>query len=197
VSVWGSFALVSYVPDPLGSSLDGLRQSFPGSDPAHSHITILPPRPLHLPVERASEQATSILRKFQAFEVELEAVSTFPHTNVVYLDLSEGNRLVRELHQALNTGNLADNEQFEFHPHLTLGGPIAEAAVTPRRSAATQQGGYQSNILICASRTFFAAASERAAADTPTTPRSSVAVIASRGRNTRCRAALARGGTTR
>jgi 2'-5' RNA ligase len=138
VSVWGSFALVSYVPDPLGSSLDGLRQSFPGSDPAHSHITILPPRPLHLPVERASEQATSILRKFQAFEVELEAVSTFPHTNVVYLDLSEGNRLVRELHQALNTGNLADNEQFEFHPHLTLGGPIAEAAVRLAEAEAKQ-----------------------------------------------------------
>jgi 2'-5' RNA ligase len=128
--MWGSFALVSYVPGPLGASLDGLRQSLQGSDPAHSHITILPPRPLNIPVERASAQAMSILRRFRAFEVELEAVSTFPATNVVYLDLAEGNRLVRELHQALNTGGLADDEQFEFHPHLTLGGgPIAEPAL--------------------------------------------------------------------
>jgi 2'-5' RNA ligase superfamily len=123
---WGFFALVSYVPDPLGSCLDGLTQSLPGMEFRQAHITILPPRPLRLPVENASAYTRQILDQFAPFEVELGTVRRFPATNVLYLDLTEGHEALHRIHDALNTGELAFEEQFEFHPHLTLAGPIAD-----------------------------------------------------------------------
>jgi 2'-5' RNA ligase len=136
VSPWGAFALVSYLPDPLGSLLDQFRRSFSGSDQAQAHITLLPPRTLPVPLEIASEQASKILSVFHSFEVELDAVRRFPVTNVLYLGISAGNNEIRNLHDALNAGGLTADEQFEFQPHLTLGGPFpelldsAEAAVS-------------------------------------------------------------------
>lgn len=124
---WGSFALVSYIPDPLGSFLHGLRQALPGEDNPQPHITILPPRPLKLPVVAASQQAQNILLQFPAFEVQLSKVRCFPGTNVLYLDVGLGNQLLHDLHTALCAGELDCSEEFEFLPHLTLGGPVASA----------------------------------------------------------------------
>jgi len=125
----GLFALVSYVPDPLGPFLDGLRQSLPGVEFPQSHITILPPRPLRVSVEIATRYAQQVLQEFQPFAVELTAVHRFPETNVLYLDLEEGNAILHELHDALNTAALEFGEQFEFRPHVTLGGPIPDSSV--------------------------------------------------------------------
>lgn len=125
-SQWGSFALVSYIPEPLGSFLDGLRRELPGETNPQAHITLLPPRPLRLPVETASGQALKVLANFPPFEVEFSRVGSFPHTNFLYLDIADGNSLVHALHDALNTGDLLHPEQFEFRPHLTLGGPVPQ-----------------------------------------------------------------------
>jgi len=132
---WGFFALVSYIPDPLGSFLHGIREALPGEDNPQPHITILPPRPLKLAVDDASKRARKILRRFPPFDVELSRVRFFPGTNFLYLDVGEGNGLLHALHEALNTGDLDDAEKLEFRPHLTLGGPVADA----RRHAAQQQ----------------------------------------------------------
>lgn len=126
---WGQFALVSYIPEPLGSFFYDLRGSLPGESNPQAHVTILPPRPLRVPVDSASEQALRILANFRAFEIELSSVRRFPETNFLYLDIGDGNSLVHDLHDALNTGDLACAEEFEFRPHLTLGGPIAEPDV--------------------------------------------------------------------
>jgi 2'-5' RNA ligase len=120
---WGFFALVSYVPDPLGQAIDRLRQSLPG-DFRPTHITILPPRPLHVHVDEATEHSFRVLDQFGRFEVELTSVDRFTETNVLYLDVAGGSDTVHELHDALNTGDLSFPEEFEFYPHLTLGGPI-------------------------------------------------------------------------
>jgi 2'-5' RNA ligase len=122
------FALVTYVPAPLGSVLDNLRQSLPGNHVGRAHITILPPRPLRVPCAVASQRARQILRDFAAFDVELNDIRLFSETDVLYLSLQEGNRLVHQMHDALNTGDLSDTEQFEFRPHVTLGGPIPHSA---------------------------------------------------------------------
>jgi 2'-5' RNA ligase len=135
---WGSFALVSYIPDPLGSYFDSLRQILPGKENPQAHITILPPRPLKLPVESASLQAKKILERFSRFEVELAKVHFFPETHVVYLDIAEGNAPLHDLHDALNTGDLDAAENFEFRPHLTLGGPVPEQDVEEVRTQAEQ-----------------------------------------------------------
>lgn len=122
---WGFFALVSYIPEPLSSFLQGLREILPNNDSSEAHITLLPPRPLRLPIETVSKQARSILRQFPPFDVELSTVRRFAETKFLYLDLGEGNSLIHDLHDALNRGDLSDPEEFEFHPHLTLGGPVS------------------------------------------------------------------------
>ncbi|MGA8028853.1 MAG: 2'-5' RNA ligase family protein [Bryobacteraceae bacterium] len=135
-SPWGFFALVSYIPDPLGSFLHGLRRLLPGEDNPQAHITILPPRPLKLPVESVSKCARKILQRFPAFDVELSKVRCFPGTNLIYLDIGQGNALLHELHAALNTGDLNDAEELEFRPHLTLGGPVPRAKLVSVRQQA-------------------------------------------------------------
>lgn len=135
---WGSFALVAYIPDPLGSFLNSLRQVLPGEENPHAHITLLPPRPLKSPVEAASLQAQKILAKFQPFSVELAEVCTFPETNVVYLEISEGSAQLHELHDALNSADLAHDEDFEFKPHLTLSGPVGSCDIGQVRTEAAR-----------------------------------------------------------
>jgi 2'-5' RNA ligase len=126
---WDFFALVSYLPDPLGSQVDRMTQTLPESGLRQAHITILPPRPLQVPLEEASRYTREILDRFAIFDVELGLVKRFPATNVLYLDLTEGYEAVHQVHDALNTGPLTFEEQFEFHPHLTLAGPLAAGVV--------------------------------------------------------------------
>ena len=126
VPEWGSVALVSYIPDPLRSVLQKLRQALPGDHTPPPHITILPPRPLQLAVEDASKQAQNILNQVSAFEVELGTVRRFPETNFLYLAINAGDTSLRRLHDTLNAGVLHFGEEFEFRPHLTLGGPIPD-----------------------------------------------------------------------
>jgi 2'-5' RNA ligase len=120
----GSIALVSYIPDPLGTLLHDLGRLLPGDRNPQPHVTILPPRPLRAAVQTASHEAQQILQKFPAFDVELTRVRHFPQTNMLYLEVGDGGPSLHGLHDALNTGNLQYVERFEFLPHLTLGGPI-------------------------------------------------------------------------
>jgi 2'-5' RNA ligase len=132
----GYVALVSYIPDPLGSFLQTLRESLPGRDRSPAHITLLPPRRLTVPLETASSLIGTIVRQRPPFAVELSKVRLFPETNFLYLDLTEGDSLIHHLHTALNQSDLADREEFEFRPHLTLGGPISPAYLASVQSQA-------------------------------------------------------------
>jgi hypothetical protein len=124
ISPFGVFALVSYVPAPLGSFLDELGKSLPGEDYPQSHITLVPPRPLQVSLDVASEFTQTTLDGFSPFNVVLGNVNCFPETKVLYLDLVRGHDEVHVLHDALTTGVLAHEEPFEFRPHLTIGGPV-------------------------------------------------------------------------
>ena len=126
-SAWGLFALVSYIPEPLGSFFHQLRGTLPGGSNPQAHVTVLPPRPLRVPVDTATDEAVRILSRFPAFEVELSSIGRFAETNFLYLDIGDGSALFHDLHDALNAGDLAHAEEFEFRPHLTLGGPVPEA----------------------------------------------------------------------
>lgn len=121
---WGQFALVSYVPDPLASFIHRLRGSLPGIGNPQAHITILPPRPLRHSVDAAAEQVRNALGKFPPFAVQLTRVSRFAETNFLYLEIGEGSGILHSMHDALNGGELAHEETFDFRPHLTLGGPV-------------------------------------------------------------------------
>src|SRR5882757_8928711 len=128
---WGSLALVCYIPDPLGSFLHSLRKLLPGEESPLAHITVLPPRPLKLPLQTALQQAEAILDRFSPFEVHLSEVHCFPGTKLLYLDIADGGEPLHEMHEALNMGDLRYEEPFEFRPHLTIGGPVPPDELEP------------------------------------------------------------------
>jgi 2'-5' RNA ligase len=117
------FALVSYVPEPLGSTLAGLKMPPSGKPASPAHITLLPPRPLRIDSGLAYERIRRVLAGFPAFELELTEICRFPTTNVLYLAVGKGHLQIHELYRALNHGEFLHKEEFEFLPHLTLAYP--------------------------------------------------------------------------
>ena len=126
-----SFALVSYLPDPLGNFLDRLRSELVHECHAKAHVTILPPRPLNCGSEAAWRFLQEHLRDFQPFVVELGSVEIFPVTQVIYLSVETGHAELKRLHASLNTDGLSFDEPFVYHPHLTLAQDLEPAEVQP------------------------------------------------------------------
>jgi hypothetical protein len=135
-SLWGIgpeeqrsvYALVTYIPEPLGKFLDGLRiELMPGCQP-HAHISLLPPRPLDADWHAASEHARSLLEQSEPFEIEFTRPAIFPVTGVIYLEVGAGHETLLRLHQSLNMGAVAFAEPFPYYPHSTLA-----QGVTPER----------------------------------------------------------------
>jgi 2'-5' RNA ligase len=115
-----NFALVTYIPDPLGHFLDDLRRELiPGCAP-HAHVTILPPRQLSATPRAAIESVRSQVHDFAPFELEAAQVEVFPETDVIYLSLGQGRQELLRMHQAMNVGPLEYKEPYAYHPHITL-----------------------------------------------------------------------------
>jgi 2'-5' RNA ligase len=114
------FALVTYIPDPLGHFLDDLRKELvPGFAP-HAHVTILPPRPLSGTPQAAIEAVRARIHDFAPFEIEAAHVEVFSKTDVVYLSLGQGGQEMLQMHEAMNVGPLSYDEPHPYHPHITL-----------------------------------------------------------------------------
>jgi 2'-5' RNA ligase len=129
----GCIALVSYVPGPLGPALDQLRHHLTPDGNTRAHITLLPPRPLSVPVDLASRVILETLQCATPFDVEISGVRCFPTTNVLYLGIGEGTSRLHELHDSLNSGALAHAELFDYLPHLTLSAPLSSHHVDGAR----------------------------------------------------------------
>jgi 2'-5' RNA ligase len=116
-----SFALISYLPEPLGGFLNSLRCELVPRCQARSHVTVLPPRPSAdgLP-ETAWRDLSDSLKNFTPFRVELSSIEVFPGTNVIYLSIGAGFRELERMHAALNRGPLEFAEPYKYHPHVTL-----------------------------------------------------------------------------
>jgi 2'-5' RNA ligase len=130
------FALVIYIPDPLGRFLDDLRTKLvPGCNP-HAHVSVLPPRPIAVDWQVASEQVKECAGNWAPFDIVLERIRIFPVTNVIYLELGEGADEMFRIHAAMNSGSLEFDEPFAYHPHITLAQeiPPAEVANVNRRA---------------------------------------------------------------
>ena len=115
-----SFALVCYLPGPLGTFLDRLRAELVVTCSARSHVTILPPRPLAGPEASAKRQISDFIPERLPFHINLGQVEVFPETKVVYLGLTCGEDHLRNLHDSLNSSALGFAEPFVYHPHVTL-----------------------------------------------------------------------------
>ena len=123
------YALVIYIPDPLGRFLDDLRRELAPHYNPHAHVSVLPPRRLPNDWRLASEQAQNVTESWRPFEVELTGINVFPVTNVVYIEVGRGAEDLHGMHQQMNVGPLAYPEPFEYHPHITLAQEIPQAQV--------------------------------------------------------------------
>jgi 2'-5' RNA ligase len=133
------FALVIYVPDPLGQFLDGLRRELVPHDNPHAHVSVLPPRPLRVDWPLASAQVRTLTEAWNCFDIELTNIGIFPVTDVVYIELGAGAAELRRMHAAMNRSALDFVEPFAYHPHLTLAQEIARPGVAAVRDLADER----------------------------------------------------------
>jgi 2'-5' RNA ligase len=116
-----SFALVTYIPEPLAGFLDRLRQELVPNCFLRAHVTILPPRPLSSDPEPAWESIRKLAKRFAPFEIQLGNIDLLPVSDVIYVRIAAGAEAMQRMHDAMSTGPLAYREEFPYHPHVTLG----------------------------------------------------------------------------
>ncbi len=116
------YALVAYVRDPVGLFVENLRREIhPGHPEWPAHVTLVPPRPLHGPEQEAMRSIDKICRTVAPFEVLMGGVETFvPATPTVFIRVAHAAYRLRELHDRLVQGALADQEPWPYMPHLTI-----------------------------------------------------------------------------
>lgn len=123
------FALVSYIPEPLGSFLTDLRTELVPHCRLQSHVTLLTPRPLAHPTWALIDELRRETAKLSSFEVELSELEVFPVTNVIYVSIGRGRREIVEMHDRLARDMFSHKEPYPFHPHITLAQEIPEDSV--------------------------------------------------------------------
>jgi 2'-5' RNA ligase len=114
------FALVIYIPDPLGRFLDDLRKELVPHYEPHAHVSVLPPRPLAVDWRVAAKQVRSLTDTWSPFEIELTSIDIFPVTDVIYIELGAGAAELESMHAAMACHALQFAEPFVYHPHVTL-----------------------------------------------------------------------------
>lgn len=115
-----SFALVSYIPEPLAGFLDRLRQELVPNCFLRAHVTILPPRPISSSPEAAWETIRTLAPRFAPFDVDMTEVEVFPVSDVIYIGIGRGREDMERMHAGLNVEGLQFAEPYPFHPHITL-----------------------------------------------------------------------------
>jgi 2'-5' RNA ligase len=115
-----SFALVSYIPEPLAGFLDRMRQELVPDCFLRAHVTILPPRPISSPPGAAWDLVRWFAPQFAPFEVSLTSVEVFPVSDVIYVNITAGTEQLTQMHAAMNADGLRFPDAFSYHPHVTL-----------------------------------------------------------------------------
>jgi 2'-5' RNA ligase len=133
------FALVIYIPDPLGGSLDDLRRELVPHYNPHAHVSVLPPRPLAGDWQTASRQARALTLAWTPFDVELTELQMFPFTEVLYLEVGAGGSELRRMHSAMNSAALEFAEPYPYHPHVTLAQEVPHEDVPAVRELACRR----------------------------------------------------------
>lgn len=123
--------IVIGVPEPMAAELRQARASF--GDPLAAVI------PAHITVVTTTEtrdwEATAahvrrVAAKHRPFEVSLRGTATFrPVSPVVYLQLDEGYDECTALHKEMQSGPLARDLPFPYHPHVTVAHDVSDAGM--------------------------------------------------------------------
>lgn len=115
-----SFALVSYIPEPLAGFLDRLRQELVPNCFLRAHVTILPPRPICSSPEAAWKTVRTLAPRFAPFDIEMTEVEVFPVSDVIHIGIGRGREDLERLHAELNVDGLKYAEPYPYQPHITL-----------------------------------------------------------------------------
>ncbi len=116
----GFYALVGYIPDPLGSYLNHLRTELVAGCRLRSHVTLLPPRLLRANCSTLIQELEKRSRLLPPFQVTLGEIEYFETTRVIYISIERGWKQILESHELLAEGLFAFEEYYPFHPHMTL-----------------------------------------------------------------------------
>ena len=116
------YALVAYVKGAVADFVNQIRRELhPTQAHLPAHLSILPPRLLHGSESGALELAEQICSTSMPFDAILgEVESFFPITPTVFIRVAQAAYRMRELHDLMNTGPFAAEEQWPYMPHLTL-----------------------------------------------------------------------------
>jgi 2'-5' RNA ligase len=115
-----SFALVSYIPEPLAGFLDRMREELVPDCFLRAHVTILPPRPITSSPCAAWDLVRWFAPQFAPFEVDMTGVEVFPVSDVIYVNIADGAQQLTQMHAAMNADGLRFLEPYSYHPHVTL-----------------------------------------------------------------------------
>ncbi|WP_229964631.1 MULTISPECIES: 2'-5' RNA ligase family protein [unclassified Arthrobacter] len=123
--------IVIGVPEPMAAELRRARASF--GDPLAAVI------PAHITVvtttqtddwEATAAHVRRVARKHAPFDVSLRGTATFrPVSPVVYLQLDEGYDECTALHKEMQSGPLARDLPFPYHPHVTVAHDVSDAGM--------------------------------------------------------------------
>lgn len=134
-----SFAIVAYLPDPLGPFVDSLRKELTPQYRARAHITILPPRALTCPPDSAWQEVRASLRNVPPFQVRLEEIRLFSVSDVIYISIGAGFAELEAVHRQLNQGSCGCREAWLYHPHVTLGQQLDPSQMQASLSVAAER----------------------------------------------------------
>jgi len=118
------------VPEPHGAVLQAARARF-GDPWAHfipPHITLLGPTVVeHDAIEAVDEHLAAVAAAHVPFVVHLSGTGTFrPVSPVVFVTLADGTGGCSALERGVRSGVLAQEVQFDYHPHVTVAHEVAD-----------------------------------------------------------------------
>ncbi|WP_246657869.1 2'-5' RNA ligase family protein [Arthrobacter yangruifuii] len=120
--------IVIAVPEPMVSELRDARASFgdPLAELIPAHITLVTTTETD-DWEAMLRHVREVAAAQEPFRVALEGTASFrPVSPVVYLNVTEGFEECTALHKELQSGPLARELPFPFHPHVTVAHDISE-----------------------------------------------------------------------
>ena len=123
--------IVIGVPEPMASELRQARASFgdPMAELIPAHITVVTTTHTY-DWEASAAHVRNVAARHAPFEVSLRGTATFrPVSPVVYVQLAQGAEECKALHEDMQSGPLARDLPFPYHPHVTVAHDISEAGM--------------------------------------------------------------------
>lgn len=119
------------LPEPWASELQEYRTSIGDLTAAKipTHITLVPPTEVD-DIAAIEEHLAEASAGFAAFRIHLRGTGTFrPVSPVVFVNVVEGIVQCEQLTAAVRRGPLAGDAEFPYHPHVTIGHHLEDAAL--------------------------------------------------------------------